>query len=181
MIFSVFQKNWVFCYSWFTLLWYWCYYPHRSRDALSPVCGIFFEDIKIVATPLYSTILCKVQQAGLSAQCSDSSIKRTVYSVPCLVFSVQFQFSVFSLAGTVCRVHCEVYSVQYSVFSVQCLVCSDLCSVCSVQFGVFGVKCTVMGQVTVYSAQFTVYSVQCTVYSVQCTVYNVQCTVISVQ
>ena len=21
--------------------WYWCYYPHRSRDALSPVCGIF--------------------------------------------------------------------------------------------------------------------------------------------
>ena len=21
--------------------WYRCYYPHRSRDALSPVCGIF--------------------------------------------------------------------------------------------------------------------------------------------
>ena len=21
--------------------WYWCYYPHRSRDALSPVCEIF--------------------------------------------------------------------------------------------------------------------------------------------
>ena len=42
MIFSVFQKNWVFGYSWSTLLWYRCYYPHRSRDALSPVCGIFF-------------------------------------------------------------------------------------------------------------------------------------------
>ena len=41
MIFSVFQKNWVFGYSWSTLLWYRCYYPHRSRDALSPVCGIF--------------------------------------------------------------------------------------------------------------------------------------------
>ena len=41
MIFSVFQKNWVFGYSWSTLLWYPCYYPHRSRDALSPVCGIF--------------------------------------------------------------------------------------------------------------------------------------------
>ena len=27
---------------WFTLLWHRCYYPHRSRDALSPVCGIFF-------------------------------------------------------------------------------------------------------------------------------------------
>ena len=21
---------------------YWCYHPHRSRDSLSPVCGIFF-------------------------------------------------------------------------------------------------------------------------------------------
>ena len=26
---------------WSTLLWHRCYYPHRSRDALSPVCGIF--------------------------------------------------------------------------------------------------------------------------------------------
>ena len=41
MIFSIFQKNWVFGYSWSTLLWYRCYYPHWSRDALSPVCGIF--------------------------------------------------------------------------------------------------------------------------------------------
>ena len=28
-------------YSWSTLLWYPCYYPHRLRDALSPVCRIF--------------------------------------------------------------------------------------------------------------------------------------------
>ena len=41
MIFSVFQKNWVLGYSWSTLLWHRCYYPHRSRDALSPLCGIF--------------------------------------------------------------------------------------------------------------------------------------------
>ena len=26
---------------WSTLLWHLCYYPHRSRDALSPVCRIF--------------------------------------------------------------------------------------------------------------------------------------------
>ena len=45
MIFSVFQKNRVFGYSWSTLLWYRCYYPHRSRDALSPVCGIFVRPI----------------------------------------------------------------------------------------------------------------------------------------
>ena len=42
MIFSVFQKNWVFGHSWSTLLWYRCYYPHRLRDALSPVCRIFW-------------------------------------------------------------------------------------------------------------------------------------------
>ena len=42
MIFSVFQKNRVFCYSWSTLVWHRCYYLHRWRDALSPVCGIFF-------------------------------------------------------------------------------------------------------------------------------------------
>ena len=40
--FPFFNKNWVLGYSWSTLLWHWCYYPHRSRDALSPVCGIFF-------------------------------------------------------------------------------------------------------------------------------------------
>jgi hypothetical protein len=41
MIFSVFQKNRVLGYSWSTLIWHRCYYWHRSRDALSPVCGIF--------------------------------------------------------------------------------------------------------------------------------------------
>ena len=23
-------------------MWYWCYYRHQSKDALSPICGIFF-------------------------------------------------------------------------------------------------------------------------------------------
>ena len=36
-----FSKKLGFGFSWSTLLWYRCYYPHRSRDALSPVCGIF--------------------------------------------------------------------------------------------------------------------------------------------
>ena len=36
MIFSFFF-NQSFGFSWFTLLWYRCYYPYRSRDALSPV------------------------------------------------------------------------------------------------------------------------------------------------
>ena len=45
IIFSVFQKYLVLGYFWFTLLWHQCYYPHRLRDALSPVCGIFFSPI----------------------------------------------------------------------------------------------------------------------------------------
>ena len=32
----------VFVYSWSSLLWYRCYYPHWSRDSMSPVCKIFF-------------------------------------------------------------------------------------------------------------------------------------------
>ena len=27
----------------FCLFWYWCYYRHTSRDAVSPVCGICFK------------------------------------------------------------------------------------------------------------------------------------------
>ena len=42
MFFSVFQKNQVLGYSLSTLLWHRCYYPHRSRDSVSPVCGIFY-------------------------------------------------------------------------------------------------------------------------------------------
>ena len=39
------RKNWILGYSLSTLLWYRCYNPHRSRDALSPVCRIFFNNI----------------------------------------------------------------------------------------------------------------------------------------
>ena len=39
--FFPFKKNVCFGYSWTTLLWHRCYYPHWSRDALSPVCRIF--------------------------------------------------------------------------------------------------------------------------------------------
>ena len=46
---------WGFGYSWSTLLWYQCYYPHRSRDALSPVCGIFNV---YLTTLLYRVLYC---------------------------------------------------------------------------------------------------------------------------
>ena len=40
-------------YSWSTLLWHRCYYPHRSWDALSPVCGIFLQWMETLPTPGY--------------------------------------------------------------------------------------------------------------------------------
>ena len=58
MIFSFFQKNWVFGYSWSTLLWHRCYYPHRSRDALSPICGIFCKTFHVIS-------LGKIHDVGL--------------------------------------------------------------------------------------------------------------------
>jgi hypothetical protein len=39
--FFCFYFFFVFVYSWSTLLWHRCYYPHRSRDSMSLVCRIF--------------------------------------------------------------------------------------------------------------------------------------------
>ena len=44
-----------FVYSWSTLLWYWCYYPHRPRDSMSPVCGIF-SPTDLVQFPCLTTL-----------------------------------------------------------------------------------------------------------------------------
>ena len=41
---------------WSTLLWHRCYYPHPSRDALSPVCGIFKQ--QIVKYSYFNTFFC---------------------------------------------------------------------------------------------------------------------------
>ena len=38
----------VFVYFWSTLLWYRCYYPHWSRDSMSPLCRIFKSSFYIV-------------------------------------------------------------------------------------------------------------------------------------
>ena len=43
IFFFCFSKKLGFRCSMYTLLWYWYYYPHQSRDALSPVYGIFLS------------------------------------------------------------------------------------------------------------------------------------------
>ena len=40
--------------------WYWCYYPHRSRDALSPVCGIFDQKFNFLL--LLSSVALRTNQ-----------------------------------------------------------------------------------------------------------------------
>ena len=42
---------------WSTLLWHRCYYPHRSRDALSPVCEIFFFSRPVVEASLWDGLI----------------------------------------------------------------------------------------------------------------------------
>ena len=66
MIFSVFQKNRVLGYSWSTLLWHRCYYPHRSRDALSPVCGISFYKSRNLFKFVSVLLSASVERVGVS-------------------------------------------------------------------------------------------------------------------
>ena len=42
--------------SFFCRFWYRCYYPHWSRDSVSPVCGIFIEHIISQGLFLYSKV-----------------------------------------------------------------------------------------------------------------------------
>ena len=55
---------------WSTLLWHRCYYPHRSRDALSPVCGIFaFTDFHSLLTPVMILQLFSIRRLYLLICC----------------------------------------------------------------------------------------------------------------
>ena len=60
-----FQKNQVFGYSWFTLLWYRCFYLHRSRDALSPACGSFSENFELLLAQNFKTKVLTAQKSKL--------------------------------------------------------------------------------------------------------------------
>ena len=43
MIFSVFQKIWSCEYCWYTLLWYWCYYPHGLETSGQRAYRLFWH------------------------------------------------------------------------------------------------------------------------------------------
>ena len=100
MIFSVFQKKCFFGYCWSTLLWYWCYYPHRSRDDLSPVCGIF--QVSVVISNLAGVMLSGV-------------------ILSCVIFQVSFVWCHFS------AVMCHMSFVRRNLSGVICKVSFDRC------------------------------------------------------
>ena len=65
---------------WSTILWHWCYYPHRSRDALSPVCGIFFFAF--------------LESLGKFRNCHGALLKNWIY--------IWQKFNVLCLVGQIC-------------------------------------------------------------------------------
>ena len=75
---------------WTPSKWYWCYYPHRSRDLVSPVCGIFFILIYLPRSvcsyiysfvyPPWTLILCSVQRSLYCVHCINPSTKHNITS-----------------------------------------------------------------------------------------------------
>ena len=72
-------------YSWSTLLWHRCYYPHRSRDSMSPVCRIFNEEIFFIC---WIYIICFL--SGILKSSRESS-KTSFLNVWNLHFCTTFQ------------------------------------------------------------------------------------------
>ena len=79
MIFSVFQQNQVLGYSCSTLLWYWCFYPHRSRDALSPVCGIFYCILWLQGISLKGSLYRSIGQPNTMSLCLSACLVWSQY------------------------------------------------------------------------------------------------------
>ena len=72
MIFSVCKKIWVFGYR--------CYYPHRSRDALSPVCGILTVTVvhsQVASVVQFSSHSCTVARLD---NCTVTVVKSSLYN-----------------------------------------------------------------------------------------------------
>ena len=125
MIFSVFQFFLVFGYSWSALLWYRCYYPHRSRDALFPVCGILIVPFpkNFWNIPIFA-LNCTLQDTGNSITLSVISVYSAVY---CAVQQTVSSSALCTIANSKvqCTVHCtRLYTVQQ--FALQYIVhCTD--------------------------------------------------------
>ena len=116
---------------------------HRSRDSLSPVCGIFLLYYKGYSV---CNVHCKikiVQCAVLIVQCSLNNIKNSL----CIYCDM-------------CSVHCTLYNVQSG--GVQCAECIVHCAV-------YNMRCVMFSAISAISTvQCAMFICSCVVFIVQC-------------
>ena len=133
------KKKRVFRYSMYTLVWYWCYYPHRSRDALSHICGIFL--LRTVLCLIYTftvycllfTVICiwfYVNDWLFTFYCSLSSVFCFILFTLLLLFTSftcnRLLITVYWLLPTVSwwlfAIGYFLFIVYYSLINVHCLL-----------------------------------------------------------
>ena len=102
MIFSVFEKIRVLGYSWSTLLWYRCYYPHRSRDALSPVCGIF--DSKFMQQN-WANVFFYTFSKHTKVKMNTGVVKIILYFSECVKTKIRIEWNILYLGYTTSLIH----------------------------------------------------------------------------
>ena len=117
-------------YSWSTLLWHRCYYPHRSRDALSPVYGIFTIHYSVTYSTAWS---CR------NAHCCNV-IQKSVLHITvmyCIAQHCTTQYCIVMHCTERCyKKNCTVqnspvhYSVNFKQYSGQYLQSSPAILVC---------------------------------------------------
>ena len=132
LIFSVFQKNRVFGYSWSTILWHRCYYPHRSRHALSPVCGIFFyagcnSECKEKASKKKEEIVKRKDERKKKKKEKDKRRKGRLMKTP------EGDFHDFSSLDNLLHFNslCRSLSPSYRGLHEECFLFADLCDLCT--------------------------------------------------
>ena len=125
MIFSVLNFFWNFGYSCSTLLWYRCYSPHWSRDALSPISWIFFY----LFTLFFTQKLFKA-----SALWADAFYKLKCPSVclsvrPCVCSLLGYRLNVFlpPLPKVGCSIYLEIQNPWGKIMKRSGLRFEDFC------------------------------------------------------
>ena len=101
--FFFFLKNFALLAGFF---WHWSYYPHQSRDALSPVCGIFVHILHTL--PNFSSFcmpLC-LQSNNIYLSCKKIHFYFCVkFYIHCIFFSFLLPFCIFC-----CQQSHKIYS-----------------------------------------------------------------------
>ena len=195
MIFSIFQKNQVFGYFWSILQSYRCFYPHRSRDALSPVWRIFvtlfalsthckYDFIHFTFPQWMSTWMFRICHIALTAVLSKTE-HRILYILErgvCTLLTIHW--SLYTAHCTLLTVHCLLYTAHCILLTVHCWVSTAHCTLLTVHCSLYIANCTQLpvhwslyrAHCTLLTAQCLLYTAHCTLLTVHCSLYTVHCT-----